>query len=534
MALTCGPTAALAATNGNGGVLGFVEDARGLPVAGAVVSLFGSGLGTTGLVTLTDSTGRFSLPALPSGAYTLRAIKNGDAASTARQVVVVPGRDSLLTVSLAAAAERVAAGREAVRTAAENRRELEWLLRHKARSVLEDRAPVAEDADGDAAPAYAALGFDGSLEIMTAPPEQDGQDRTSLVRLEGRLSESSRWSLGGVVAERQSATWRMAANFAWEPGGGHMIEASTGYGTRTLPFDGLGFRPRDRGVGALSVQDRWDVTDLLTATVGGRFTYVGFLEQTHAFDPVLAVEGRVAPTTVLRASVAHRTLPPGGDVLALNAVATAPALQFSVLEPDTSAERLVRYELGMDESIGGRTRVGAFAYYEGVRDQIVNVVEGSSLRVVNGGRAGARGLGVHVRRRFGDALNGSMTYTYGRSWRDDLPHRPAAWRDGDFHDIAARVETSIPATDTRVAAFYRVNVVLPEAGSEHGSSLTNSRFDVQVSQGLPFLGTLTRAEWDVLVAVRNLFYEHAEAGLLDEVVVINPPKRILGGISVRF
>jgi len=57
---------------------------------------------------------------------------------------------------------------------------------------------------------------------------------------------------------------------------------------------------------------------------------------------------------------------------------------------------------------------------------------------------------------------------------------------------------------------------------------------VQLSQGLPFLGSLTRADWDFLVAVRNLFYETSEGALLDEVAVSNPPKRVLGGISVRF
>ena len=35
----------------NGGLLGWVEDTRGVPVAGAVISLFGKGVGASGLVT---------------------------------------------------------------------------------------------------------------------------------------------------------------------------------------------------------------------------------------------------------------------------------------------------------------------------------------------------------------------------------------------------------------------------------------------------------------------------------------------------
>ena len=94
------------------------------------------------------------------------------------------------------------------------------------------------------------------------------------------------------------------------------------------------------------------------------------------------------------------------------------------------------------------------------------------------------------------------------------------------------VETMIEGTDTRVIAFCRVNrLSAPEL--RPGAS-TNTRFDVQVSQGLPFLGAITRADWDVLVAVRNLFYEASEGGVLDEMAVAHPPKRVLGGISVRF
>ena len=37
-----------------------------------------------------------------------------------------------------------------------------------------------------------------------------------------------------------------------------------------------------------------------------------------------------------------------------------------------------------------------------------------------------------------------------------------------------------------------------------------------------------------MLAFRNMFYEASEAALLDEIAVVNPPKRVLGGISVRF
>ena len=64
--------------------------------------------------------------------------------------------------------------------------------------------------------------------------------------------------------------------------------------------------------------------------------------------------------------------------------------------------------------------------------------------------------------------------------------------------------------------------------------LRTNRFDLQLSQGLPFLASFTSAEWDLLVALRNVFYEPGAGGTLDEMAVFNPPTRVLGGISVSF
>jgi hypothetical protein len=48
-----------------GGLVGWVESTRGVPVAGALVSIFGKGIRGGSLVTLADSQGQFVLPSLP-------------------------------------------------------------------------------------------------------------------------------------------------------------------------------------------------------------------------------------------------------------------------------------------------------------------------------------------------------------------------------------------------------------------------------------------------------------------------------------
>jgi hypothetical protein len=295
-------------------------------------------------------------------------------------------------------------------------------------------------------------------------------------------------------------------------------------------------------VGTLSVEDRWEIAEGVTAGIGGRFSYIGFLGDTNHFDPSASLEIQGADATIFRASVYARTLAPGGDILTLNSLASAPAMNFAVFDGGLRAERLMRYELAMDQQLGG-TSVGAFTYYEGVRDQLGNAFEGArdarALHIFNGGNAALGAVGVSVGRCFGDAVRGSMSYTYGRTWRDEAASEDmldalafAALRNGNFHDVAARVETVVPGPGTRVVAYYRVNRLRPD--EESVAALTNRRFDLQVSQELPFLGAFTRADWNVLLAVRNLFYETAEGALVDELAVTNPPKRVLGGISVRF
>ena len=141
-----------------GGLVGWVESTRGVPVAGALVSIFGKGIRGGSLVTLADSQGQFVLPSLPAGSYTLRAIGSGHEPSAARHVTVLPNRDALYTLSLTPVGEKAAAAQAAETDPATSQAEWRWLVRHKRRSVLETSGPDLPDADD--APAL-ALDTDG-------------------------------------------------------------------------------------------------------------------------------------------------------------------------------------------------------------------------------------------------------------------------------------------------------------------------------------------------------------------------------------
>lgn len=552
---------AWAAQNG-GGVMGWVEDPRGAPVAGALISLFGRGTGGGGLVTLSDSTGRFFLPSLPAGSYTVRAMGRNRLAAPARRITVLPNRDFSFTVALTPdvdpAEEQPAEGDAAASSATQSsRRERNWLLRHKRRSVLEARGAESGFEQTWSVPAPSRLlaswipDLGGTVEVMATPPgpwtETVSGDLPSMsvVRLKGRIAGSGHWTLGGLVSESESTAWRMAAEFVTEPLEGHELQVGTGYGTRfvrpLLPTDGD--RVHDRSVGAVFAQDRWEIADAVTATVGTRLSYIGFLDDPLHLDPSASIEVKRDDHTRLTASFASRTMAPGGDLLTLSTLATGPAFTFAEMEQALRPERSLRGEMALAQDFGATT-LRAHAFYEAVRDQLVNAFAAAEaggaaprLRILNAGGVEMRGMGLSVGRRFGRHVNGQVTYTFGHAWRGVPPEgvdtsEPVpilAFREGDFHDVVARLETVIEDTDTRVIAFYRLNHL---AGGD--SAARARRFDVQLSQGLPFLGALTRADWDVLLAVRNLYYEAGEGAILDEQAVSNPPKRVLGGIAVRF
>ena len=43
------------------------------------------------------------------------------------------------------------------------------------------------------------------------------------------------------------------------------------------------------------------------------------------------------------------------------------------------------------------------------------------------------------------------------------------------------------------------------------------------------------AKWEMLVAVRNFFRETApDQSVYDEILVVHPPKRIVGGLTLKF
>ena len=107
---------------------------------------------------------------------------------------------------------------------------------------------------------------------------------------------------------------------------------------------------------------------------------------------------------------------------------------------------------------------------------------------------------------------------------------------GHIHDISTAIETEVPETATRIVVLYRVSNAFarPAKANVAQAPALDSRFDVQVRQSLPFMD-FSSAKWEMLVAVRNFFRETTtDQSIYDELLVVRPPKRIVGGLTLKF
>ena len=163
--------------------------------------------------------------------------------------------------------------------------------------------------------------------------------------------------------------------------------------------------------------------------------------------------------------------------------------------------------------------------------------------VATGGDFEARGWGAAMTHEVPGYVRGTLEYTVTHADWDPASDTSMAravrsipvTSSERIYDLQTSIEATIPQTATRVSAKYRVNTAFwsgePDASMR---SSANGRFNVRVNQSLPFL-RFSNADWEALVDIRNMFRDvEADSSMYDEVFAIRAPKRIVGGLQVRF
>src|SRR5262249_13659145 len=217
-----------------------------------------------------------------------------------------------------------------------------------------------------------------------------------------------------------------------------------------------------------------------------------------------------------------------------------------------AAERTNHVEGQVERDLFAGSTVSFRVFHQHVGDQLVTVFGGlpdaaapapGHYFVANAGAADVTGWCGSIHAALLTRVQASIDYAMARAhWNPSdaavavlLVDAPSAIRleSERIHDVSASLETELPATSTRGMALYRVSNAFVRADRKAERPGVGGRFDVQVRQSLPFLN-FSSARWEMLVAVRNFFHDvAADQSVYDELLVVRPPKRVVGGLTLR-
>jgi len=290
----------------------------------------------------------------------------------------------------------------------------------------------------------------------------------------------------------------------------------------------------------------------LTIDYSARYSRYDYLAGAGLFSPSVMVTLAPIERFRIRAGASRRMLAPGAEEFLeplTSALWVPPARTFVGFAPAVP-ERTFRYDVAVEHDITPGLMVSFGSFYQNTTDQQLvyfgGTPAGARQRHYAIGSAGdvvARGWSVGVSHNLASRLRGSVVYEI-----TDARWLPAASPGGDLllvgyrprqeterlRDLTTSVETILPVTATQVYVAYRINTGFARFGDDDttGAGL-DSRFDLQVTQRLPV--GFSSSQWQVLLAVKNLFRDASRDGSsYDELLVVRPPTRILGGVVVRF
>jgi carboxypeptidase family protein/TonB-dependent receptor-like protein len=467
--------------------------------------------------------------------------------------------------------------------------EVAWRLRHARRSILNDAQQVLVETTASSVPGpsrvfehamessarvatnfFAETPFSGQLNLLTTSSFDAVQDMFAARAFAGRsvanfvvgapAGANADWTVRGALTQGDLSSWVVSGDYVTRSATArHRYDLGLSYSTQR--YDGGNFAALrnvtdgSRNVGTLHGFDTVTVSRAVIVTYGADYGRYDYLSESSLLSPRVAAT--ITPIEHLRinARLSRRATAPGAEefVPPDTGLWLPPQRTFSALDSQSplTAERTTRVDAGVERDFGVAT-LSVRGFREHVDDQLVtlfgidqpgqpNAVLGHYF-VANGGGVDAMGYSAGIKAVIASRVHGSVDYSFARgSWApaDNLKYlllvAPSTARVSDerIHDISTSLEADVPETATRVMVLYRFSNAFA------GRTLTDSsgvdgRFDVQVRQSLPFLD-FSSAKWEMLVTVRNFFRDAtSDQSLYDELLVVHPPKRVVGGLTLRF
>ncbi len=504
------------------------------------------------------------VPALPSSFF-------GDSNGTSRLLFLSPfsplraalrvathdlAAQTLTTVDVSAILEAppdaAAAGRDASRTTgntSEASRRREVLLRQRRKSALNDR-----DKDAARTEAAEALesnlelsGFSGRVDLLTLPSGVQSPAATQgsipngagLVTLSGYLRDDLSFALTGLAADSAATTWRAGAEFELAAGDRNRTEIGAVYGARFNAANApIGGEVDRRTVGAFRLVHAVQILDGVSARAGGRVIDAPFLRSSRSVDPEFSVllesPDRDGGRSYVRLDLSGDTLFPGLEVVAGESDVIALSEGLSFLPRNFKAQRTWNRAVAVGYKEQG-TRLEARLQDQTVADALFvlpSAVAGAPY--VENGRRGRLQFGsLMLEKTFAHSqVQTGVEYGYGR-FAEDQGH-PGQARD--FHQLTTRFDAYVRRSGTGLALFHRLHEGAAVTGYE-GETRPRERahrYLVELRQDVPFVPAMIGADMALLVSLRNVYYDDVDRRNIDEFAVKAPPRRVTGGIRVKF
>jgi hypothetical protein len=473
-------------------------------------------------------------------------------------------------------------------TAPHDHGELAWRLRHLKRSVLKSATTGLLDYAGETllgdslaglgravgtsarfASAFADVPWRGHVDLLTTTSFDRPQDLLSpqtwlprgvaFVSLEAPVA-SGQWDVRGALTQGDLSSWILAGSYRRSPAA-HRYEAGLSYGVqhylRGAADPRAVVRDASRTVGAAYAYDEWTLVPRVVVEYGARFARYDYLAERGLLSPRTSVTVTPTPddTFKIRAAISRRTIAPGAEEFMppSSGLWLPPERTFSTISPRRGfvPERVDQVEFAAERTWAGDVVVGVRAFRQRVDDQLVTLFGIASpgtrggvghYYVATAGDLDARGWGLSVSRTVAERLRASVDYArVGTTWLGAAPDATAlslvapgirAEPGERLHDVTTTVDTTLPLTETRLFVVYKLTSGF--ADREMSAPRPAARFDIRIHQGLPFLRH-AGGEWEMLVAVRSLFREDLlDASVYDELLVVRPPKRVVGGVTMKF
>ena len=472
--------------------------------------------------------------------------------------------------------------------------ETAWRLRHLKRGVLKgvetdivaaEPEPTPESTSGSlvgrafasstraAASLLSDFPLSGHVNFLTtsafgAPfaldaPSSLVSSSVALVSLGSTAGPVGDWAVSAAMTPGQVGSWFINGTLTARRSSSHRYVGGLAYSAQRVNSTDLfalsAINSGSRSVGRIYGFDEWVVSKYLSVGYGLSYMWQDYVATEGLVSPRVSMTVSPVDGLRLRALAARNSFAPGSEEF-VNVMGDAPdgvwlpaGRSFSPWSERDGlhAQTTDHLEFNVERDVAAYV-VGVRTFYQSVNDQAGAIFAAPSREhpaaglghyyLASLGDFDARGWGVRVSRPLFGLARGSVDYSVTTAqWLSGPGGAGSAWfgaasraESTRVHDVTTSVETAIAQTSTHVYVLYKLNSGFARQAPDAREPGFAARFDVQVNQALPFMD-FTSADWEVLVAVCNLFRDAVgERSIYDELLVIRPPKRVLGGVRVRF